>query len=281
MKGMSNWEGSFSLSALNEIFKISPKRPDCVNSRESSWLEFKQSFGWGNAAKYAKTCAAFANAKGGYIVFGIKNRPHKLVGLNKNQLTSFAQIDPEKISTFFSEHFAPEIHWDIHLHEIDDKSFGILHVEESRSKPVICCKNASSEIKEGDIYYRYRGKTTRIKHPELVLILDEQRKREQKLWLRHLSQISKVGVQDAGIFNLRNGKITGAKGTFIIDESLLSQLAFINEGEFAEVEGKPTLKLVGEVQSLAGNPTIVAGKQIIKTRGIRVSDIVIGFLEKK
>ncbi len=36
----------FSQEALNEIFKISPKDPERVISRESSSLEFKESFGW-------------------------------------------------------------------------------------------------------------------------------------------------------------------------------------------------------------------------------------------
>jgi len=74
----------FSQETLNEIFKISPHKPDRVISRECSWLEFKESFGWASIPKYMRTFAAFANAKCGYIVFGIANRPHILKSFNQN-----------------------------------------------------------------------------------------------------------------------------------------------------------------------------------------------------
>jgi hypothetical protein len=70
--------------------------------------------------------------------------------------------------------------------------------------------------------------------------------REQLLWLDHLKEIARVGVQDAGIFDLRSGKITGSGGSFLIDESLLSQAAFIREGEFSETKGRPVFKIVGK-----------------------------------
>lgn len=57
----------FTQERLNEIFKSSLTKPDRVISRESGWLEFKESFGWASIAKYLRTCAAFANTKGGYM----------------------------------------------------------------------------------------------------------------------------------------------------------------------------------------------------------------------
>lgn len=41
----------FSQKDLNEIFKISPLDPERVISRESSSLEFKESFGWASLPK--------------------------------------------------------------------------------------------------------------------------------------------------------------------------------------------------------------------------------------
>ena len=71
----------FSQEELNYIFRTSPKNPDRLVSRESSNLEFKLSFGWKGLPRYLKSFAAFANMKGGYLVFGVANRPRKLVGL--------------------------------------------------------------------------------------------------------------------------------------------------------------------------------------------------------
>ena len=79
-------------------------------------------------------------------------------------------------------------------------------------------------------------------------LIEERRLREQLLWLDHLKEIARVGVQDAGIFDIRSGKITGSGGSFLIDESLLSQAAFIREGEFSETKGRPVFKIVGKVQ---------------------------------
>ena len=277
---MSNNQ-SFSQSALNEIFKISPKLPGCVNSRESSTLEFKESFGWASAPEYARTCAAFANTKGGYIAFGIKNKPHKLTGLRPKPLKVFEEIDPAKVSEFFNQHFAPEIRWDIHVHEVAGKQFGLLYVHEASEKPVVCTTDAGDKLRECDIYYRYRGRTTRIKYPELRAIMNERRAEEQRLWLKHLAKIARVGIREAGIFDLKTGQVSGAKGAFVIDESLLSQLTFIKEGEFSEVRGKPSLKLIGSVEAVSGAPQILVPMQVIKSKGIRIGDIILAFLNQQ
>lgn len=268
----------FSQEKLNDVFKISPKQTDRVISRESSYLEFKESFGWNSLAKYLKTCAAFANAKGGYIVFGIGMRPHELIGLSGNNLQQFVCIDPEKITGYFNEYFSPEILWDIHEYELKGKIYGLLYVYECRGKPVVCKKNANSVLKEGDIYYRYRGRSERIKYSELREILDLKRENEQRLWMQHLTQIARIGVREAGIFDLKTGKVTGTNGSFLIDESLLSQLSFIKEGEFTEVKGKPTLKLIGNVEVVSGLLNVTNGKRRLKSKGIRVSDIILAFL---
>lgn len=271
----------FSQENLNEIFKIAPNKPDRVISRECGWLEFKESFGWASIAKYLRSCAAFANVKGGYIVFGIANKPHTLKGLKGKNLEAFETLDPEQMTKHFNDHFAPEIEWEIHQYELNGNAYGLLYVQESINKPVVCCKDAGKELKEGDIYYRYRGRTERIKYSELRNILDAKREQEQRLWMQHLANIARIGVREAGIFDLHTGQITGSGGSFLIDESLLSQLSFIKEGEFSEVKGRPALKLIGNVHPIGSIPSSVARKQIVKTKGIRVGDIVSTFLNQE
>ena len=245
-------------------------------------LEFKQSFGWNSLAKYMKTFAAYSNAKGGYIAFGISNRPHKLVGLNSDALQIFDSIDPEKLTEALNDHFAPEIVWSNQIYDWNGKRYGIFYISESLEKPVVCTKNDSDDLKEGDIYYRYRGRTQRIKYPELRSILEHNREKEQQIWMRHISAIARIGVNDAGIFDLNTGKVTGSTGnSFLIDESLLSQLSFIREGEFSEVKGRPTLKLIGNIEVINRLPVPVSKTKIIKTKGIRLPDIILSFLDQK
>ena len=271
----------FSQENLNEIFKISQKDPNRVISRESSSLEFKESFGWANLSKYLKTSAAYANSKGGYIVFGIADKPHHLRGLSGNNLKMFEDIQPEKMSQNFNEHFAPEIEWEIQQYELQEKIFGLLYIKEAKDKPVICIKNSGKEIlKEGDIYYRYRGRSERIRYPELRAILEARRQHEQKIWMEHIKNIARIGIHEVGIFDLRSGKISGSGGSLLIEESLLSQISFIKEGNFSEDKGKPVLKIVGQVQSLPGNQLSFSKKQVEKIKGIRIGDIVLGALRR-
>lgn len=268
----------FSQEILNRIFAISPKHPDRLVSRESSWLEFKEAFNFQSLGKYIRSAGAFANAKGGYIVYGVANSPHKLIGLKDGR---FDELDPEKLSAYLNEHFDPEVEWNRHIHEIDGKEYGIMHFRESRNKPVICRKGSDDgkALKEGEIYYRYKGRTQTIRYAELKELIEERRRHEQLLWFKHLKEIARVGIQEAGVFDLRSGKVTGAGGHFLIDESLLSQVSFIREGEFSVKQGKPTLKIIGEARPIGPSAVGSVGKaHIVKTKGIRASDIVLGFL---
>ena len=62
-----------------------------LKSRESNTIEFKESFNKGNTAKYAKTMAAYANNRGGYIIFGVKDNPRTVVGLTNNNFDNLNQ----------------------------------------------------------------------------------------------------------------------------------------------------------------------------------------------
>lgn len=269
----------FSREALNRIFSISAKHSDRLVSRESSGLEFKETFGFQSLGKYIRSAAAFANARGGYIVYGVQNSPHKLVGLKDER---FDQLDPEKLTAYLNEHFDPELEWDRHIHELDGKIFGILYFHESRNKPAICRKGSDDgkSLKEGEIYYRYKGRTQTIRYAELKELIEERRKHEQMLWFKHLKEIARVGIHDAGVFDLRSGKVSGTGGHFFIDESLLSQVSFIREGEFDEKKGRPTLKIIGEARALGAGGS--GGRaRVIKTKGIRAPDIILAFLRSE
>lgn len=49
-----------------------------------------------------------------------------------------------------------------------------------------------------------------------------------------------------------SGVVEGRGGSFLIDESLLDKIKFIQEGEFSEKRGEPTLKLIGELETVQG-----------------------------
>ncbi len=68
------------------IEQILETRPDgTLYHRESQTLEYKESFNFAGLAEYFRDFAAFANNKGGYLIFGIKDKPRReLIGLNNN-----------------------------------------------------------------------------------------------------------------------------------------------------------------------------------------------------
>jgi hypothetical protein len=271
----------FSQENLDRIFKISAKHPDRLSSRESNQLEFKETFGYRNLKNHIRTVAGFANAKGGYIVYGVASDPHLLIGMKSSE---FEQLDPEKITQLLNEYFDPELHWERHIHEIDGKQFGVLYVYESTNKPIVCKKSAddAKHLRASDIYYRYRGRTQVILYPELRQILDDRRQIEQRKWLNLFGSIARIGVNDAALLDLRSGRIQGAGGTIVIDERLLSQIAFIREGEFSETKGKPTLKLIGNVQTT--NTVNIRTNGVNKsaiTYSVHAAEIILSFLKEE
>jgi hypothetical protein len=269
----------FTQENMNNIFRLNKSDPERLTSRENSWLEFKESFNFGAIEDYGKTMAGFSNTKGGYIVFGVGNDPRKLIGLKNDK---FDRIDSARISENLNDLFSPEIQWELHSYEFQNKSFGIIYAHESSDKPIIATKNGKrNEVKEGEIYYRYRGQTRKIRYAELRQIFEERNRKELNYWVQHIKQISRIGPKNAAIFDTETGAVTGPAGSsFFIDEKLLPQLNFIKEGEFDEKKGAPALKLVGDVKPVDSS-LIQPTKTVIQEIGIRTPDIIYAFLDQK
>src|SRR3989304_2306420 len=237
------------------IFKFHDTIPDRIISRESNTIEFKESFNWNSKDKYGCTAAAFSNNRGGYIVFGVKNRPRDLVGLSND---NFENLDESKITEFLNSVFSPEILFEKYLIDVKSKKIGIFHIIQNHKKPVVCIKN-SGEIQEAVIYYRYNARNEKIKYPELKALLEGIQLKERQAWMENFERISKIGPENAAILDTIEGKIEGHSGTLVIDEKLLPKLKFIKEGHFAE-KGSPTLKLIGDVKPITVIPLDKGGK---------------------
>ncbi len=229
-----------------KIFSFESKRSDQISSRESSWLEFKESFNWNSKDKYAKSMAAFANNKGGFLIFGVTNQPRNLIGLQNN---NFETTDEAKISGYLNGIFSPEINFEKFSEQVRRKKVGILHIHVSPNKPIVCTKN-DGEVKEAEIYYRYNARSEKIKYAELNILLKQIQEKEGKNWMNLFEKISEIGPTNSAVLNVLEGRIDGQKGTLVIDRKLIPKLRFIKEGNFRE-KGWPTLKLVGEVKPIS------------------------------
>lgn len=238
---------------FDDIAQLLKVREDgTLYHRESQTLEFKESFNFAGLAEYFRDFAAFANNKGGYLIFGIKDKPRReLLGLNANAKDQLEKLDPEKISGFLLEDFSGNIDWSFDIVTIDELDYGVFYIKESSLKPIICKKDEGSIIKNGEIYYRYGGRTQKIQYPELEAIINHRIERQNNQWMDLVSKIGKSGPQNAAVLDLERGIIEKNNSqVLVIDESLVESINWIKEGCFDEKEGARTLKLVGQVQPI-------------------------------
>lgn len=275
-----------SLEYLTSIFRTSSKDPLRIVNREGTTIEFKESYSHGGMAQYFKTIAAFANNSGGYIIFGVGDKPRRLIGLKDKSLQQFEELKVEEFTKNLLDYFSPEIKWDHCTFEYKEKSFGVIYVFPLSNKPCICKKHYNSQntkysLVEGDIFYRYGGRSEKIRYSELALIIDEQRKQEEQQWINLAHKASQIGVSNACLLDMTSGKITGNSGTIILEPNLLDKIAFIKEGEFVEEKGKPALRLIGDIQEISTGKIVVkeTTKKVVKA--IETNDILVAFFNNQ
>ena len=226
---------------------IRTKEDGTLFHRERHDLEFKRNFQFKSMAKYLKTIAAFSNNKGGIILFGVSDSPRRPIGMSNNQ---FDSIDSEKITEYISTYFSPEVLWTMEEHEIDGRRFGMFKVLESDNKPVIC-KASADKIIEGEIYYRYRGRSEKIKYSEIYKIFQEKEQIQKKLWMEHIEQIAHIGPQNISYIDLIRGEIPRKNGqNIVIDKNLLKSLKYVKEYESVEKKGAEALRIIGEIKGV-------------------------------
>lgn len=237
-----------------------------IKSRESNTVEFKESFNKNSTAKYAKTMAAYANNRGGYIIFGVKDNPREVVGL-KN--ANFENLSQEQFTEAINSLFSPEIEWESGFFDIQiehangessesesvlvEKKIGWIYAEESEQKPIVAQKaNDGEKIVSGDVYYRYRARSQKIRYAEMNRIIEERLTKEREGLLKLFEIIRKSETANLGIVNYNNGKITTPYGVDVAFErrlvtQVLKKAKFIKEGSFHETEGIPVIKVTGNI----------------------------------
>lgn len=104
-----------------------------------------------DSSKYMKSVVAFANGKGGSLIFGIDDKSHEVVGIPKENI--FREMDA--ITEAISDSCEPAIIPDIYLQTIDDKSIIVVEVSAGRQRPYYL---KSKGITDG-VYIRVAGTT--------------------------------------------------------------------------------------------------------------------------
>lgn len=218
--------------------------------REGQELEFKEQFNLGGLAEYLRDFAAFANNKGGYLIFGVKDAPRVRIGLNENSRNQFQKIDSAKISEYLLDIFSTHINWNQGSVIIGGQFFGAFYIYPAETKPIIAKKDEGRDniIKNGEVYYRYGGRTQKVQYAELENIINRRVEQNNNQWLDLMGKIGSTGPQNAAILDTEKSLIEkGSSRILVMDDDLAAKLKFIKEGEFVEKNGATALKLVGDV----------------------------------
>ncbi len=269
---------------LSGIFRASPKDISRIVNREGTTIEFKESYSHGSMAQYFKTMAAFSNNIGGYILFGVGDKPRRLLGLTEKSLSQFEGLKVEYLTKNLLDYFSPEIKWDHCTFEFRNLSFGVIYTYPLIRKPCMCKKHYDAQsskysLKEGDIYYRYGGRSERIHYPELSAIIDESRRNEEQQWINFAKKAARIGVANAVLLDLNSGDLSGNGGTVVLDRDLIQKISFIQEGKFVETNGTPTLRLIGDVTEIVTGKVVVTESTRKVVKAIEPSDIIYLFLQ--
>lgn len=231
-----------------------------IRQRESTDLEFKQNFHYESIPFYLRSLVGMANNKGGQIIFGIRDSPHTPDGLNNDR---FGKCDPKTINEKMMEYFSHQFELESNILEYDGKQFGQFWVPESNNKPILCKKNnEKNKLREGAIYFRYRGETKEIAYPELYKLIESEKEKEKKLWMDHILKISNSGPRNIHILDSYKGQLQIGEQNVLLDKELLSKIKFIKEGSFVEKNGAPALIIKGEISGLVDKNQVVSSDNI-------------------
>lgn len=104
---------------------------------ETTKVQFKEAFT--SQKEIAKEMIAFANSKGGVILFGVEDKSGKLVGLSYDEI----QVISRELGNAANEQVRPTIYIDTEVVRMNEKHFLICSIEEGKNKPY---KNLNGEI---------------------------------------------------------------------------------------------------------------------------------------
>lgn len=255
---------------ISDLLKT--KQNGSLYKRESTTLEFKQDFDWdirASRVKYIKSIAALSNRSGGYMIFGVSNTPRKILGIKKD----FMAIDDAQLSQFINNYLSPSPIFEREEFDIAGRKIGVIYVHPADRKPIVCIKDYNDIMSESLIYYRYNSQSCIIKSGDLIHLLEEAKQKENDKWMKVFTSISQVGVHNAGVFDMKSGKIATQKGnSFVLDEALLNRLKILDKYSQQE-DGAEAVKIIGQIDK--------TGTIINRPFAIHDDDIIKGFLKNE
>lgn len=154
----------------------------------------------------------------------------------------------------------------------------LVYTHPAKEKPVIC-KQEEKELRKAAIYYRYNSQNSEIDYPELHSIIENEKQKINEQWMKTIRQIGDSGIARTALLDLNSGKMTGTNTSLYVDESLLDEIAFVQEGSFVETGGNPALKVVGQVQTVVGAQRVLIEQE--RNKAINADEIIKSFITQE
>ena len=109
-------------------------------------------------------------------------------------------------------------------------------------------------------------------------MLRERDQASQSKLLKFAQRISEIGTDKSLIIDTSAGVSETGEIQITIDQDLANQLDFIREGEFEEIEGAPTLRLVGDVKAVDAEGAV---RERIEGYALTADSVLNAFIKKE
>jgi predicted HTH transcriptional regulator len=170
---------------------------DLIEEGENIQVEFKRKFSTHD--KIAREMMAFANTKGGYVLFGIDD-DRKIVGVESEKETS------ELVKDTALNYCEPSLKYSIEYREIESKEIVIVSVPESNNKPHrLQDYKTNFDITTAIVPIRVNDKSVQASK-EMIRILQAQANQKalkkyvlgpnEKTVFEYLSKVERISVKE-------------------------------------------------------------------------------------
>ena len=122
-------------------------------------------------------------------------------------------MSQEQFSEAINSLFAPAMDWDCGTFTVDipapdvegamqSLKIGWIYTAEAEYKPIIAQKpNDGEKINSGDVYYRYRARSEKIKYAEMARIIEDRTAKEREGLLKLFEVIRENKTANLGMVN--------------------------------------------------------------------------------
>ncbi len=242
---------------------------------ETDGIECKQSFHSPNNGGLLRAVAAFANTRGGYVLYGVEDSSGTLVGLQDDR---FRNTDPSLFAQSFRAAMEPCPRFEVGVVSLGSATLGAVYVHAEPDAPVLATVDRDN-FKAGVVYYRYPGESRAIAGADFRRLLAARDRRARQEAAELARRVVEMG-SDAALLDLKSGQIEGRAGSLFVSPDLLQKMQFIREGEFVQKDGAAALRVVGDV-AVANAPADVLVREKMILQGVTDWDVLDRFLKQE